>query len=115
MPGMDGEPVATRTTLEYAEELGLKGGVILVDGKVEAFSMGELYRPDMAVIHVEKANNDLLGLYPLMCQQFVANAWSGVPFINREEDMGLEGMRKAKLSLNPCGFVQKYTLRLREE
>ncbi len=115
VPGMDGEPVATRTTLEYAEELGLKGGVILVDGKVEAFSMGELYRPDMAVIHVEKANNDLQGLYPLMCQQFVANAWSGVPFINREEDMGLEGMRKAKLSLNPCGFVQKYTLRLREE
>lgn len=88
----------------------LKIGAIYVDGKLEAFSIGEMLNDNMAVIHIEKANPIVRGLYPYINQQFLVNEFSEVEFINREEDLGIEGLRKAKLSYHPCKFVEKYTV-----
>lgn len=89
--------------------LELKGGVIRVHGKVRAFALGELLNPDMAVVHIEKANTDYAGAFNMINWLFTQHAWSGVTYINREEDMGIPGLRKAKLSYNPIKMVKKYT------
>ena len=62
----------------------------------------------MAVIHIEKAPDSVDGLYTLINQQFVEHEWADVTYINREEDMGIEGLRKAKMSYQPDFMVEKY-------
>ena len=64
---------------------------------------------ETALIHIEKADANVPGLYAMINQQFVENTWSGLELINREEDMGIEGMRKAKLSYHPVRMIEKYT------
>ncbi len=86
----------------------LKGGAYLVDGKVAAFTFGEKLNSDTAVIHVEKADPEIRGAYPAINQGFVANEWSQIKFINREEDLGLEGLRKAKESYKPIKMIEKF-------
>ncbi len=98
--------------LDNYKLLGLKGAVIKVDGIPQAFTVGEQLNSDTAVIHIEKANADIHGLYPLINQQFIANEWTHMEFVNREQDLGLEGLRKAKLSYNPVSFVEKYVVEL---
>lgn len=88
----------------------LKISGIYIDSKLEAFSIGEMLNDNMAVIHVEKANADIRGLYPYINQQFLLNEFSDVEFVNREEDLGIEGLRKAKLSYHPVKFAEKYTV-----
>ena len=89
----------------------LKIAGIFIDGNLEAFTMGEYLNPNMALIHIEKANPSIRGLYPYINQQFLVNEFSDVEFVNREEDLGIEGLRKAKLSYHPVKFVEKYTVR----
>ena len=83
---------------------------IYIDDKLEAFTIGELLNKNMALIHIEKANPNIRGLYPYINQQFILNEFSDVEFVNREEDLGIEGLRKAKLSYHPVRFVEKYTV-----
>ncbi|MGC8604323.1 MAG: phosphatidylglycerol lysyltransferase domain-containing protein, partial [Desulfomonilaceae bacterium] len=82
-----------------------------IDGKVEAFSFGEMLNPQTAVIHVEKANPEIPELYTAINQMFAMHSWSGVKYVNREQDLGLEGLRKAKESYYPDHLVEKYILR----
>lgn len=89
----------------------LKIAGIFIDGKLEAFTMGEYINPNMALIHIEKANPVIRGLYPFINQQFLVHEFSDAEFVNREEDLGIEGLRKAKLSYHPVRFVEKYTVR----
>jgi len=84
-----------------------------VDGKVEAFSLGERMDAENAVVHIEKGNPLLDGIYAAMNQMFCQNAWQGVTYINREQDLGIEGLRKAKLSYNPHHMIDKFTLTLK--
>ncbi|MGL5313907.1 MAG: DUF2156 domain-containing protein [Peptostreptococcaceae bacterium] len=83
---------------------------VYIDNKLEAFSMGEYINSNMALIHIEKANQEIRGLYQYINQQFLVNEFSDVEFVNREEDLGIEGLRKAKLSYHPIKFVEKYTV-----
>jgi hypothetical protein len=92
--------------------LGLKGGAILIDGKVEAFTLGEPLNQNTVVIHIEKANPTYEGIYPLLNQAFLENEWSGYTYINREQDLGEEGLRKSKESYFPHHMVNKYIIRL---
>ncbi len=103
------EKTALENALSYFDELELKGGMLLVDGKVVAFSIGERLNEDTALIHFEKADTDYQGAYPMINQQFVENAWHDVTYINREDDMGIEGLRKAKLSYQPDMMVEMYS------
>lgn len=107
-----------RALVEALEEftyLGFKGGLIKVNGKVEAFTFGEMLNEDTAVIHVEKANRDIRGLYPTINQDFCIHNWSHVKYINREEDLGVPGLKRAKESYYPVKFIKKFSATLKSE
>lgn len=106
--GIQGEQVAIDLGLKHMAELNLVGGGILMDGQLKAFSLGEKVDDEMAIIYFEKADGDIPGLYPLINREFVSHAWQDVKYINREEDMGLEGLRRAKLSYAPAYLLKEY-------
>jgi hypothetical protein len=93
-------------------KLDLKGGLIEVNGKCEAYSIGEMLNKNMTVIHIEKANIGIRGIYQIINQQFCKNEWSNVQYINREQDLGIEGIRKAKESYYPIFYIEKYHLKI---
>lgn len=87
----------------------LKGGALLVGGKIIAFTFGEQLNSDTAVIHVEKADPEIRGAFAAINQNFIAHEWSDMTYINREEDMGLEGLRQAKESYRPVKMIEKFS------
>jgi hypothetical protein len=109
-PDLLSEDYAVREALNHFEALGFQGGAVLVDGRIEAFSLGEPLNEDTAVIHIEKANPEIPGLYTAINQLFCQNAWPAMTYINREQDLGIEGLRKAKESYYPHHMVDKITL-----
>jgi hypothetical protein len=96
--------------LTHFDRLDYVGGAIVINEVVEAFSLGEPLNQDTAVIHIEKANPEIPGLYAAINQMFAANAWSGMTYINREQDLGVPGLRKAKESYQPHQMVDKYVV-----
>ncbi len=104
------ERIANLKLLDNYGILGLKGGLIRVEGEAEAFTVGEQLNKNTAVIHVEKANAEIQGLYTVINQQFICNQWLHLEYVNREQDMGIAGLRKAKLSYNPDHLIEKYTI-----
>jgi hypothetical protein len=112
IPGLMNESLAIKEAFSHFEELGVKGGAILIDGKVEAFTLGDPLNPETVVIHIEKANPAYEGLYPTINQTFLEHQWSGYTYVNREQDLGEEGLRKAKESYFPHHMVNKYTITL---
>lgn len=111
--GMDEELSGIKKIFNNYEKLKdkVKIGGLYIDSKLEAFTIGELLQDNMALVHIEKANPDIRGLYPYINQIFLQNEFKEVEYVNREEDLGIEGLRKAKLSYHPCKFVEKYTVR----
>lgn len=109
---IDYERTAILEVLNNFADFGLKGGAILLDGRVVAFTFGEQLNTDTAVIHVEKADPEVHGAYPAINQGFVEHAWSHLTYINREEDMGIEGLRKAKESYKPEKLIEKFNATL---
>ncbi len=107
-----GEWTAIGVALKDFQALNLTGGVIIVHDRVEAFTCAELLNATTAVVHLEKANPEFRGLYPAINQQFCQQAWAGVDFINREQDLGEPGLRTAKLSYHPHHLVEKFRIRL---
>lgn len=105
---MEEEVVVLHEAFDHRKELGLIGGVLRREGEIVAFSMGEPLNQDTFVVHFEKAYPDMQGAYPMINQQFVQNACTGYTYINREEDTGDEGLRKAKLSYYPEILLEKY-------
>lgn len=104
--------LATRTMLDKFFELELCGGAIRTSGKIVAFSIGEPVTDDTFVVHVEKAYGDLNGAYSIINQQFVEHCAADYKYVNREEDMGLENLRKAKLSYQPDILLEEGTVSL---
>lgn len=96
--------------LAHFNELDCRGALIKVGNRFEAFTVGEALNRDTAVIYIEKANAAVSGIYTFINQQFCEREWSGMTFINREEDEGVQGLRKAKLSYHPVRLVEKYTI-----
>jgi len=99
---------AIQQALTHFEALDLSGGAIEVEGAVAAFSIGEQLNPDTAVIHIEIVSPKYEGLAQLMNREFVKNELASYAFINREQDMGVPGLRKAKQSYQPQHLVEKY-------
>lgn len=97
----------TLHALRELKELELQGGLIRAGGRVVAFSIGEPCGEDMFVVHIEKAFAEIQGAYPMINQQFVEHEAAGYKYINREEDTGAEGLRKAKLSYDPVFLMEK--------
>lgn len=104
------EDRAVYEALINMEELDFKGGAILIDSRVEAFSLGEFLNRDTVVIHIEKANPRIPGLYAAINQRFCQETWAAATYINREQDLGIEGLRQAKESYNPHHMVKKFSI-----
>ncbi len=97
--------------LEHCDMLKYKMMLVYVDDVIEGFTLGTyLHEEKTAYIHVEKANPDIRGLYAFINREFLKNCFSEAEYVNREDDMGLEGLRKAKLSYNPIELIKKYTI-----
>lgn len=109
-PSLLSEDYAVHEALTRFGELDYRGGAIVINGKVEAFALGEPLNEDTVVIHIEKANPDIPGLYAAINQLFCRHVWSPMKYVNREQDLGVEGLRKAKESYYPHHRVRKYTL-----
>jgi len=107
---LSGEWDAVREILRCYESLDVQGAVITVESKVMAFTIGQMLNGDTAVVHIEKADPDIPGLYPVINQQFCENNWRGVRYINREQDLGIPGLREAKLSYYPDHMVKKFRI-----
>lgn len=97
-------------SFKHYNELGYTGGVLRVNGEVQAFTFGERSSADCFVVHVEKALRKYQGAYTAINREFVKSLNGKYKYINREEDTGSEGLRKAKLSYYPVFLEEKYVI-----
>jgi hypothetical protein len=112
----DGEPdkqlvdewIGINYLLDNIDNLSFVGAVIYVENKVVAFTLGELLNLNTVVIHVEKADQTYRGSYPMIANAYLKQCWPQTTFVNREEDLGIEGLRKSKKSYQPKLMVEKY-------
>jgi len=102
------EQKAIELGFAHFEQMGLVGGLLRCGGRVAAYTFGEPINERVFVTHVEKASVDFCNAYPMLNREFAARMLSGYELINREEDMGIEGLRKAKLSYHPHILYGKY-------
>ena len=102
------EKCAVHLSFDHFSQLRFTGGCITVDNKVVAYTFGEALTEDTFVIHVEKALEEYQGGYAMINREFANAACKAFRYINREEDMGREGLRKAKLSYRPAFLLDKY-------
>ncbi len=109
-PSLAEEKMAIQQAFLNWEQLDLRGGCIRFDGKVQAFSIGKKINEDTAVLHVEKADHNVRGLYTAITKEFAAHEWDDVVYLNREEDMGHPGLRTAKEALHPEMMIKKYNV-----
>ena len=109
------EVEVTIRALKEREDIGLDAGLLRAGGRVIAFSLGEPMGKDMYVVHIEKAFGDIQGAYPMINREFASYFAKDYEYINREEDLGEEGLRKAKLSYYPEMIYEKGLVTLVEE
>ena len=112
-PALPFERGAILELLDDFDFFDIKGGALVLGGKVVAFTLGEQLNDDTAVIHIEKADFDVKGAYAVINRQFAAQEWKDFKFINREEDLGIEGIRSAKESYRPVKMIEKFSVKLR--
>ncbi len=110
LPGLQRETEACVRMLENLPWLGLTGGVILDAGHPVAFALGEELNEDTFVVRVEKALMDVPGSYQVINREFISHAAVGYRWVNREQDLGIAGLRKAKKSYSPHHLVHKYRI-----
>lgn len=109
---LSGENKAIWEALQNFHRLSYRGMAIVINNKIQAFSLGEPLNADTVVIHAEKANPGIRGLYATINQRFCQEVWKDYKYINREQDLGVEGLRQAKKSYNPHRMIEKFNLYL---
>ena len=100
------------------EALGLEGGVLRAEGRIVGFSMGEMCAPDAFDVHFEKAEGTVNGAYPMVCRELtrlLLQRHGELRYINREDDMDLEPLRRSKLSYRPEYLLRKQVARWRDD
>lgn len=110
--GIIDEHEAILRGFEHFDALGLEGGVLLIGGKVSGFAIGERLSDNCFCEHFEKAFTDIPGAYPMVCREFAKMIKATHPeicYVNREDDLGSEPLRKSKLSYQPERLLEKYT------
>ena len=110
---LDGEYEMMQKVLPDFEKIGLEGVALRIGGKLQAFAFGGRLCDDTIVEHVEKANVAYTGIYQKLNNEFCKAALGKYKYVNREEDMGLEGLRKSKMSYKPLRLVEKQILLLK--
>ncbi len=110
--GLVAERAAVRVMLQNCKLFDLVGGALRVDGKIVALAVAQKLNPQTLVMHVLKASRLTPGLYQTMYQEFLKREAPAYQFVNMEQDLGIEGLRKAKLSYQPVAMIKKFTLSL---
>jgi hypothetical protein len=119
---MQQESCSVKCALDNFEALGLKGGILRLDGKIAAFTIGEKLNSDTFLVHIEKAFANITGAYPAISQMFLQHQMKnpykhgeelnpediGFVYVNREDDTGDENLRKAKMQYHPVFLIEKY-------
>ena len=100
--------------LRNFEAYGMQGGFIRAGGKIVAFCIGEAVG-DTYYCHIEKADTQVRGAYQMIVNETAKRAAAGVVYINREEDVGDEGLRQSKMSYHPCFMVRKHLVEILDE
>jgi hypothetical protein len=114
--GEDGDYTAAREALELSAELNMKGSVYYIEGKPVGWCLGEaLAGGRMFSVHFEKGLDEYKGIYQFINQSFASSLPAYFTWINREQDLGDEGLRQAKMTYRPSGFVRKYTGTLKKK
>lgn len=125
---MQQESCSVRSALQNFEALQLKGGILRVDGKIVAFSIGEKLNSNTFLVHIEKAFAYITGAYPAISQMFLQHQMNtpysadlelneehiGFKYVNREDDAGDESLRNAKLQYHPVHMIEKYIATISE-
>ena len=104
----EGETCAVVRALNHFEALGMKGGILRVDGAIAAFTLGTPYTADTFVVQIEKADHRLDGAYQIINREFVRHNCADFTYVNREEDLGIPGLRQAKRGYRPVMMGEKY-------
>ncbi len=112
---LNGEKQAIRLALNNFNKLNLQGGLLRLEGQIIAFSIGSQSTEDMFIILIEKADSNIIGAYQMINQQFARAKCQNIKWINREEDLGITGLRKAKLSYHPSFIAMKYKAKLKDD
>jgi hypothetical protein len=110
-PSLLPEIEASGEALRLAEQLGLKGLVVLVEGEVKAFALGEKLNDMTSVCHFEKSDTFLEGLSQLIDREFARLCFTDCTYVNREQDLGEANLRRSKLSYHPVEMIRKYRVR----
>jgi hypothetical protein len=108
---LGGEVEGAGEALRLCGELGLSGVVLLVEGEVKGFALGERLNQSTAVCHFEKGDLFMDGLYQLLDREFCRLLFTDCRYVNREQDLGELSLRQAKLSYHPVELVRKYRVR----
>lgn len=103
------ENSAIAAALRNFDKLGMEGGLLRVGGRIIAMTIGEPLNSRVFVTHFEKADTDFDGAYTMINNQFAKNRLSSYEYVNREEDMDKEGLRRAKLSYYPDILLEKFS------
>lgn len=106
--GTGNERQAIVFALEHFDELGLSGGILYANDKIVAFTFGMPINKETFGVHVEKADTTVDGAYAMINFEFANHIPETFTYINREEDLGIEGLRKAKLSYQPETILEKF-------
>lgn len=109
------EQYAINTYFTHFDELELCGGILYLDDNIVAVTIGERLNDETFVVHIEKAEKGINGAYPTICNEFLKEFAVNYKYVNREEDLGVEGLRKSKMSYYPCFKIKKYTLTFNTE
>ena len=107
------EKQAAIFTLEHQEDFGVTGLLLRIDGEICAFGIGTRLTQNMGVLNYEKAFADIKGLYQFFDRECARRMFPGFEYINKENDMGEPGLRKAKKSYYPVRIVIAYELTVR--
>lgn len=107
-PSLDSERKGIQFLLQHHQPLALCGGGIYIDGELKAFLIASELSQDTLEIHVEKADREIRGLYIAMLKHFLMHQDERFTYLNREDDMGLDHLRKAKMNMHPIYKIKKY-------
>ncbi|MGV9198526.1 MAG: DUF2156 domain-containing protein [Promethearchaeia archaeon] len=108
---MHQEHIAVQEALDHYKDLGYNGGLILVDGKPAGYTIGEKLNGETMVIHIEKAHTYYEGSYQAINNFFAKNCCDNVTYVNREQDLGIPGLRKSKKSYHPHHMIKKWIIK----
>ena len=104
------ELLSIKNIVKNMELLNLNGVAVYVNGNISAFGIGECLNDSLTVIHIEKGDKNINGIYSFIAKTLIDRCFNNTEIINREQDLGIEGLRKSKMSYNPFKLEKKFIL-----